>query len=752
MDTIAHVGTVGTETGVLIAKLGDANKRIGYLETQNRRLQQALQEERKRRSWTERIEALPQETLSVSKKATLKSTMRYLRSKQADQDGYYKVEPWRIGQFAGQSDQTVRDNLAYCSNLHSGKLTLAGPLPLFEKKIVKTPDDSKPSGFREETYLRPNELLYRPYQYHVSEPIRHGGSRLHCNNPECPVPGGSERLQKKVTKRVIITCMDCGNVLSDEETNDTTMLNDDPEPQGNDQARADEVTKQEAPDNQEPDEQDEAQPGPQSQLDFDERGRLTEVNLTENPSTSLPSQVDFEPAPTDSKPLTTPPATVDPYSVLATWLQRRIGDGTMVYATGLLTSNDKYLPYRGSISFAAYLDGRRGHIYGSRLRNEQGLTRVLSVDLDKPAHFSRWRAIVTELAQAGVSPICWLRQRDRAHIELYMDQNIDPDAGRAWCVAHSPTLAQLHDEIEWFPGPGRYKHALSWPLRQRIGDEIFVCTGYAMLASRPGELIQVSVEDRQALAALIVQAVTPAAPILALAAQVREQETQPRSVAQQQEQRAGEQRHIQSGERQAVRQRGPAGASSNRDLAKQVIEEFCAGHDWNEIANLCGGMKNGRFRAKWRDEETPSVVPDANGKSNYARDYGATGSSPSKLDRYEAWCLVKGIDKRTDLGERIAALRAQLLEQERASAAIDVQLPDAPPAPAEERRQLSYNEMCDEIEKWGARHEHPAVETSVEGRIVRIEAGKREWSRWLLLGLASRDERKAMYLHLVQLE
>ena len=750
MDTIAHAPTLGTETTVLIGKLGEATKRIGYLETQNRRLQQALQEERKRRSWAERIEALPQETLSVSKKATLKSTMRYLRSKQADADGYYKVEPWRIGQFAGQSDQTVRDNLAYCSNLHSGKMTLPGPLPLFEKKVLKTPDDSKPSGFREETFLKPNELLYRPYQYQVAEPIKHGGSRLFCTNPECPVPGGSQRLQKKTTKRTIITCIDCGNVVSDEETNDTIMLNDDPEPQGNGPARADEeVTEQEAPGNQESNEQGEEQPGPQSQVDFDERGRLTEVNLTENPSTSFLRQVDFELAPTDSKPLTTPPV-VDPNSVIATWLQRRIGDGMMVYATGLLTSNDKYLPYRGSVSFAAYLDGRRGHIYGSRLRNEQGLTRVLSADLDKPAHFSRWRAIVTELAQAGASPICWLRQRDRAHIEVYIDQDIDPDDGRAWGVSVSPTLAELQDEIEWFPGPGRYKHALSWPLRQRIGDQVFTCTGYALLAARPTELIEVSVEDRKRLAAVIVQAVTPAAPILALAAHMREQEAQARGVAQQQQPGAGEQPHIQSGERQAVRQRGPAGAS-RRDLVKQVIEEFYLAHDWNEIADLCGGMRNGRFCAGWRVDDTPSVVPDNHGKSNFARDYGATDARLSKIDKYDAWCLAKKIDKRTDLNERISALRAQLLEQEHATA-TNQQPPDAPPAPAEERRQPTYNEMCDEIERWGAQHGHPAVETSYQDRRVRIEAGAREWSRWLLLPLASRDERKAMYQHLVQLE
>jgi hypothetical protein len=261
----------------------------------------------------------------------------------------------------------------------------------------------------------------------------------------------------------------------------------------------------------------------------------------------------------------------------------------------------------------------------------------------------------------------------------------------------------------------------------------------------------VSIEDRQRLAVAIRATITDGSPIETYTAQIREQEALARK------------RALQEEKRREAATRNVAGLPSRKDLAKQVIRDFNATHSWKSIAMLCGGMEHGRFKATWRNEDTASVVPDApvgQQESDYARDYGATGSWPAKLDKYEAWCLAQHIDKRVDLGERISALRAQLAEQERAQArsrAAEVSARHGDPRQSPSSASLiqaepTYNEMCDYIESWGAAHGHPSVEIQVDGQTVSIEAGSQAWRRWMLLAVATREQRQAMYEHLRVLE
>jgi hypothetical protein len=281
----------------------------------------------------------------------------------------------------------------------------------------------------------------------------------------------------------------------------------------------------------------------------------------------------------------------------------------------------------------------------------------LGIDLDKPEQSNRWRDILMELVAAGAIPIFWQRKRGRGHLELYFNERVCPDAARAWCISVSPILCELAGSIEWFPGPARYKNPLSWPLYQRVGSVVSACTGYVVLPDGPGELIEVSAADREGLAAVVIQALTPTDPIREVEARMMAERLSqtPVLLARPSYGPQTVYRRVQANEHEEM--------PSRRDLAKQVIADFNASHRWLEIAGACGGMSNGRFRAIWRGESSASVVPDrAQGdrESNYACDYGAHGDWPRKFDKYDAWCMANHVNKRVDLADRIAKLRARL--------------------------------------------------------------------------------------------
>ncbi len=229
--------------------LAAALRRIAELEQENTALKQELRYIRK-------VDAIPSKTESVSQKATLKGIYRAIEGRSPDtEDGYYRLEPWRIGIWEGQSPQTVRDNISFYSD----------EIPVLQKKLVRVPDEEAPLGFRHETYIKPTDLFYRPEKHQLDAPPRdHGGKRIICPNPEC----GSDCIER----RVILTCKVCGEPISDTRTD---------------------LNKESQPDNV------------QSQVDFTDSEPLSNEIQPENPTpcevnltgyvthTVLQSQVDF---------------------------------------------------------------------------------------------------------------------------------------------------------------------------------------------------------------------------------------------------------------------------------------------------------------------------------------------------------------------------------------------------------------------------------------------------------------------------
>jgi hypothetical protein len=158
-------------------------------------------------------------------------------------------------------------------------------------------------------------------------------------------------------------------------------------------------------------------------------------------------------------------------------------------------------------------------------------------------------------------------------------------------------------------------------------------------------LQEVDPTDIEALASLIMLAITPAALVEEFAMVLDERDkVQPRE--QEKSELTGGVIGIKSQPRTQVQ--------SERDLAKQVIADFNRRHRIEDMVEL---DKKQKFAATWRGERTASVALDRSGE--YATDYGQHGSFPKKLDAYEVYCLVNHIDKKADLAERCAQLRRQ---------------------------------------------------------------------------------------------
>src|SRR5204862_6783666 len=97
-------------------------------------------------------------------------------------------------------------------------------------------------------------------------------------------------------------------------------------------------------------------------------------------------------------------------------------------------------------------------------------------DLDTPEQNARAQDYLLDLARSGTAPVYWTRHangRERGHLELYFDRPVNPEAARQWAISVCPDLTDVE---ECFPCDGKtnkQKSALSWPLHQSIGGEVY---------------------------------------------------------------------------------------------------------------------------------------------------------------------------------------------------------------------------------------------------------------------------------------
>jgi hypothetical protein len=182
---------------------------------------------------------------------------------------------------------------------------------------------------------------------------------------------------------------------------------------------------------------------------------------------------------------------------------------------------------------------------------------------------------------------------------------------------------------------------LSWPLWQRIGDQVSECE---MFVWYPWQVDQVLSSpgidrDRRGLALLLAYAVTSASLIPPAPPEPEEPE-----------------RNVKTEERDHAAGKGGF-LEKDRDILPIVLDEFHTAHNWDEIADLCGGWDHGYFRAIWRGDRTASVKVDRD--ERYCCDYGNHGAFPKKLDKLGAWCLVQGLDQKAELAKQCKEYRAR---------------------------------------------------------------------------------------------
>jgi hypothetical protein len=351
----------------------------------------------------------------------------------------------------------------------------------------------------------------------------------------------------------------------------------------------------------------------------------------------------------------TPSVALDHDSIIKEWLNARRGSAHIIRATGKLDTQGKYVyqaqGYEPDLD--AFIAGDEDHIYGSRLLNpETGKTNLLCFEIDRAEQDAQAENYLLDLSRAGAAAVYWQRyanERRRGHLELYFSDPVAPEVAREWAIEVCPDLEDIPECYPCQVPEDKRKQGLSWPMYQRIGGQVSPCQAKYMLPSpHEGGLQECDPTDKESLATLIRLAVTPAALVKDFAFVLDEREAlQPR------EQERENAVFVFIG----IKPKPLTQVQSDRDLAPQVIAEQNDLHSWDEIAAICGGWQKGFFKAVWRDERTASVRPDKDG--NLACDYGNHGMFPKKLDRYEAYCLAKGIDKKADLVERITEYRRQ---------------------------------------------------------------------------------------------
>ena len=438
---------------------------------------------------------------------------------------------------------------------------------------------------------------------------------------------GSDRLL--VQKQVI--CADCGTILDDK----VRPLNKDTQ---SEEEETDEQLVQRLNEEQEANEQEveQAAASPDEQLvqrsPLDHSSPLLPVTTTREYVGLSADEID---------------------DFLASWLRKGIGRGQLITATGNINSSLKYisLPAGAQPNMRAYLAGDPAHIYGSNPLRSDGTSYILEFDFDnqdesRTVHDARHVDYLTKLAAGGVAAMYFPRRLGRGHFLICFDTPVNPEAAYRLVTSLCPELATVE---EVYPIRDKVNQRISWPFYQRIGGQVIECRCIAMLPSQPSEILTcVGLRsDRSGLAAIIAQAVTPAALAQPFTEAMAREQAKSRA-AEQEVERAFWLVDLAPG-------RSSSCYSAENDLAPALIAAFNRLHTWEEITEPIGGIHNGRFRAVWRGEQTASVVIDPDGK--FACDYGRCGSYPKKLDRFEVWCLINGKDKRAEIRERTAELR-----------------------------------------------------------------------------------------------
>ena len=722
MSSIAHINADSTPpTVVPYTQYQQAMTRIQHLEHEVGQLRTELQ-------WRDNLDRVPASTMSQNQKAALRGVVKAIQKAEPVAEGKYQgmvqIESWNLARKLGMSKNTFLDHVSYCADLG-----------IIKKSTEKIRDPDTYQITATNLYVAPTELTAQPLRYRAEKDRNHGGDR-HC---KC----GSNRLIKKVTRRVLIVCEDCGTVYSDEKTEETTMLNGNLDSQFDVTASAQTI-----------------ESDPQGQFDYTAPEGVQNTELVTYNTQDQCNQLDVLALPEPSFPITPPPvfsSSEDATAYLIDWLQKRRGidrkgnQGRMIFATGSVIPADKYKskPVHYQPDIAAYLSGRLDHIYGSWLRRPDGLTYVLSFDLDKPEHHALHKELQEQLAAAGVPSIYWVRGmngRERGHLEIYFDRPVDPDRARAWSIEMCPALAEV---TECFPAGEKHSNALSWPLYQRIENQVQACTPIAQLCV--GEAIQGDVTDRHQLAFLIQRSLVSAHQVEAFDPPISA-EVETISLKRNEMCNANEQRTTSGGGLLESSVRTPL---SDRDIVKLVIAEFNDSHSWEDVTFPWGGVENGRFRQGERGEKTASVVIDQD--KQYACDYGDLGGRyPRKLDKYEVWIRANGVNKKMDLDERCREYRRREKIEQR-SACTEARTFEqakpknsalAVPSSSHPVQEPSYDAMCDYIKNYGLDHGYPLLEVETEGQRIQIGGEAVAWNRFILMPVATKEQRIALYRYL----
>lgn len=346
----------------------------------------------------------------------------------------------------------------------------------------------------------------------------------------------------------------------------------------------------------------------------------------------------------------------DPDAIYTDWLQRQIGQGQLIYATGRVNASDKYLSeevgYTPDVD--AYLSGDLDHIYGSNPLFEDGSCYFLWFDFDEkqPEHDAHYKEYMAQLAAGGVASLYFPRRPGRGHFGIAFNARVEAQAAYDFVIALCPQLGTVN---ECFPIGDKVKQRISWPLFQRIGSQVQACKCIGMTPSGIRLVSDGIVANRRGTARVLEATLTPAALVEAfvLSRPAPPEPDAPPDVG-------------------GVLLDSPAACCTggdSDDLAGVVVAEMNNALSWQEAAGFDNPIRNQRFRATWRKHEhedhTASVVIDSGGE--YATDYGVHGSYRKKLDRYEVYCLTHRIDKTEDLKQRIRKRRQALQGLRRAS-------------------------------------------------------------------------------------
>jgi hypothetical protein len=396
---------------------------------------------RQQLKWRDQLDAVPATVMSQNQKAALKVTLQDIQHKAPDADGLVQIESWHLCKKAGMSKGTFLDHLAYCADLG-----------ILRKHTEQVRDPDSQQVIATNYFVGTTELTAQPYKYQALKPRNHGGARPCCKNPACR----SERLQKRTIKRTIVVCLDCGEVQSDETSDQTVMLNDSLDSQVDDAA---------------------ASPVVESTLEQQDKHHASDqnVNLTTIKTNVLNSQVDDaalpqqEPAtPPDVATLSTPSdeqhrvMTMSQADVLAQAAQLllEIAGPEPVHIEMSSRGPKKYYDVAGAITVQDTLAHLKGwKTKGAYLRRPDGLTRALCYDADTQEDWEHLLDAARLLAEAGYLPLVEDSPvKDGTHIggHLWMiyTRLVNAAAAQQQALQVAPMLQYIK---EAWPGPGGNK-------------------------------------------------------------------------------------------------------------------------------------------------------------------------------------------------------------------------------------------------------------------------------------------------------